>query len=49
MNHLKDLLIDLSDSIRVYKTDENKKENIKSVVNNISKIEFYIKNTLSYE
>ena len=49
MNHLKDLLIDFADSIKVYKTDENKKENIKSVVNNISKIEFYIKNTLSYE
>ncbi|MEI0603326.1 hypothetical protein R4K55_03825 [Brachyspira alvinipulli] len=49
MNHLKDLLIDLIDSIKTYKTNENKKENIKLVVSNISKIEFYIRNTLSYE
>ena len=49
MNHLKDLLIDLIDSIKTYKTNENKKENIKIVVSNISKIEFYIRNTLSYE
>ncbi|WP_028331007.1 hypothetical protein [Brachyspira alvinipulli] len=49
MNHLKDLLIDLIDSIKTYKINENKKENIKLVVSNISKIEFYIRNTLSYE
>ena len=49
MNHLKDLLIDFIDSVKFYKTNENKKENIKLVVNNISKIEFYLRNALSYE
>lgn len=49
MNNLNNLLIDLSESIKKYKTNEDKKNNIKEVSDNISKIEFYIRNALSYE
>ncbi|WP_300365229.1 hypothetical protein [Brachyspira sp.] len=50
MTNIKRLLTEFIDSIKKYKTDENnKKENIKEVSNNISKIEFYIRNALSYE
>ena len=49
MNHIKDMLDDFAKSIREYKTNENKKEYIKQVADNISKIEFYIRNALSYE
>lgn len=49
MNNLNNLLMDLSESIKKYKTNEDKKNNIKEVSDNISKIEFYIRNALSYE
>lgn len=49
MNHIKDMLDDFAKSIREYKTNENKKEYIKQVADNISKIEFYLRNALSYE
>ena len=49
MNNLNNLLIDLSVSIKKYKTNEDKKNNTKEVSDNISKIEFYIRNALSYE
>ena len=49
MNHIKDMLDDFAKSIREYKTNKNKKEYIKQVADNISKIEFYLRNALSYE
>ncbi|ACN84512.1 hypothetical protein OFR22_04165 [Brachyspira hyodysenteriae] len=49
MNNIKDLLIEFIDSLKKYKTDEDKKRNIKEVSDNISKLEFYIRNALSYE
>ncbi|KLI51892.1 hypothetical protein [Brachyspira hyodysenteriae] len=49
MNNIKDLLIEFIDSLKKYKTDEDKKTNIKEVSDNISKLEFYIRNALSYE
>lgn len=49
MNHIKDILDDFSKSIKEYKTNENKKEYIKKVADNIAKIEFYLKNALYYE
>ncbi|MEI0698135.1 hypothetical protein R4K92_04265 [Brachyspira intermedia] len=49
MENIKNLLIEFIDSLKKYKTDENKKINIKEVSDNISKIEFYIRNALSYE
>ena len=49
MNHIKDMLDDFAKSIREYKTNENKKEYIKQAADNISKIEFYLRNALSYE
>ena len=49
MNHLKDLLIEFIESIKNYKTNKDKKNTLKIVSNNISKIEFYLKNALSFE
>ena len=49
MENIKNLLIEFIDSLKKYKTDENKKINIKEVSDNIAKIEFYIRNALSYE
>lgn len=49
MNNLKNLLTDFIQSIKKYKTEDNKKENIEEVSINISKLDFYIKNALSYE
>ncbi|KLI59064.1 hypothetical protein [Brachyspira hyodysenteriae] len=49
MNNIKDLLIEFIDSLKKYKTDEDKKRNIKEVSDNISKLEFHIRNALSYE
>ena len=49
MDNIKNLLIEFIDSLKKYKTDENKKINIKEVSDNIAKIEFYIRNALSYE
>ncbi|WP_299243995.1 hypothetical protein [uncultured Brachyspira sp.] len=49
MHNIKSLLIELTYSIKKYKTEEDKKTNIKEVSNNIAKIEFYIRNALSYE
>lgn len=49
MHNIKSLLIELTASIKKYKTEEDKKINIKEVSNNIAKIEFYIRNALSYE
>ena len=49
MENIKNLLIEFIDSLKKYKTDEDKKINIKEVSDNIAKIEFYIRNALSYE
>ena len=49
MHNIKDLLADLIQSIKKYKTDDDKKSNIKEISSNIAKIEFYIRNALSYE
>ena len=50
MHNIKVLLIELIQSIKKYKSDNyNKKTNIKEVSSNIAKIEFYIRNSLSYE
>ncbi|AEM23245.1 hypothetical protein Bint_2646 [Brachyspira intermedia PWS/A] len=49
MENIKNLLIEFTDSLKKYKTDEDKRTNIKEVSDNISKIEFYIRNALSYE
>lgn len=49
MENIKNLLIEFINSIKKYKTNEDKKENIKEVSNNIAKLEFYIRNALSYE
>lgn len=49
MDNLKELLDEFVLSIKKYKTDNNKKENIKEVSDYICKIEFYIKNALSSE
>ena len=49
MENIKNLLIEFIDSLKKYKTDEDKKTNIKEVSDNIAKIEFYIRNALSYE
>ncbi len=50
MHNIKVLLIELIQSIKKYKSDnDNKKTNIKEVSSNIAKIEFYIRNSLSYE
>ncbi|MEI0487732.1 hypothetical protein [Brachyspira intermedia] len=49
MENIKNLLMEFIDSLKKYKTDEDKKTNIKEVSDNIAKIEFYIRNALSYE
>lgn len=49
MENIKNLLMEFTDSLKKYKTDEDKKTNIKEVSDNIAKIEFYIRNALSYE
>ena len=49
MENIKNLLIEFINSIKKYKTEEDKKSNIKEVSNNIAKLEFYIRNALSYE
>ena len=50
MHNIKVLLIELIQSIKKYKSDnDNKKTNMKEVSSNIAKIEFYIRNSLSYE
>ena len=49
MENIKNLLMEFIDSLKKYKTNENKKTNIKEVSDNIAKIEFYIRNALSYE
>ena len=49
MENIKNLLIEFINSIKKYKTEEDKKSNIKEVSNNIAKLEFYIRNVLSYE
>ncbi|MEI0558459.1 hypothetical protein [Brachyspira intermedia] len=49
IENIKNLLMEFIDSLKKYKTDEDKKTNIKEVSDNIAKIEFYIRNALSYE
>ena len=49
MNNIANLLNELTQSIKNYKTNNNKKEDIKKVSENISKAEFYLRNALSYE
>ncbi|CRF31432.1 hypothetical protein BRSU_0118 [Brachyspira suanatina] len=49
MENIKNLLTEFINSIKQYKTSEDKKINIKEVSNNIAKLEFYIRNALSYE
>lgn len=49
MENIKNLLMEFIDSLKKYKTNEDKKTNIKEVSDNIAKIEFYIRNALSYE
>ncbi|PCG20309.1 hypothetical protein [Brachyspira sp. G79] len=49
MDNLKELLDEFVLSIKRYKTDNNKKENIKEVSDYICKIEFYLRNALSSE
>ncbi|OEJ14943.1 hypothetical protein BFL38_08925 [Brachyspira hampsonii] len=49
MENMKNLLIEFIDSLKKYKTEKDKKTNIKEVSDNITKIEFYIRNSLSYE
>ncbi|PTY41380.1 hypothetical protein [Brachyspira hampsonii] len=49
MENMKNLLMEFIDSLKKYKTEKDKKTNIKEVSDNITKIEFYIRNSLSYE
>ncbi|EKV58011.1 hypothetical protein [Brachyspira hampsonii] len=49
MENMKNLLMEFIDSLKKYKTEKDKKINIKEVSDNITKIEFYIRNSLSYE
>ncbi|ASJ21736.1 hypothetical protein [Brachyspira hampsonii] len=49
MENIKNLLIEFIDSLKKYKSEKDKKTNIKEVSDNIAKIEFYIRNSLSYE